>query len=109
MFTILEDKVLAHRNYRFFLPHYQQPGFNIFVYSTYYIPKHLKPWLITFNDKEIIIGKIRKYFSDTNEVSITHWLTDIVADCDNYYPLSRVNSEPCPGCQLNSNRLTSVC
>jgi ribonuclease HI len=108
-FTTLEDKVLAHRNYRFLLPHYQQPGPNIFAYSTYYIPKRLKPWLITFNDEEIIIGKIRKYLPDTNEVSITHWQTDMIADSNNYYPLPTVNSEPCPGCHLNSNRITSAC
>jgi hypothetical protein len=70
-FSYLEDKVTSHGLYRTLLPHYQSPGINPFAYNIDYFPKKLKPWLLTYQDNNIIIGKIRKYLDD-KIVSISH-------------------------------------
>ena len=108
-FTELENITLENQYYRSLKPQYQHQGTNPFAYNTYNIPKKHKPWLITFNDKEIIIGKIRKRLTNSNQISITHWQTDINIHNTNYYPLQPINFVPCSGCHLNSQRLTSAC
>ena len=60
-FTFLEDTILSHSYYRTILPQYQPPGSNPFAFHTVHFNKKSKPWLLTYNNNEIIIGKIRKY------------------------------------------------
>jgi len=109
-FKTLEDIVIENQAQRTLYTNCEQQGFNPFAYNTYNIPKKSKPWLLTFNDdNEVIIGKIRKKLTKTNEISITHWQTDIDINYMECYPLPNVHCRPCPGCHLNSHRVKSAC
>jgi len=108
-FTKLENITIENYYNRSLKTQYFHQGTNSFAYNTYNIPKKHKPWLITFNNEEIIIGRICKHLTNFNQISITHWQTDININNTDYYPLQPINFTPCSGCHLNSQRLTTAC
>ena len=108
-FTYLEDTILDNNSLRTILPHFQPKGLNPFAYQTNPIPKTHKPWVLSYLNDNIVIGQIRKTFSKTNTISITHWQHNIDTSTLNSYPLPPITCTPCQGCSLNSNRISSCC
>src|SRR5690242_9109901 len=84
-FQTLESIVLENTNQRSLYTQFQQQGINIFAYNTCNMPKRSKPWLLSFNNNEIIIGKIRTHLTKSNKISITHWQININTDNAAYY------------------------
>src|SRR6185295_8620422 len=99
---------MAYSSYRVLLSHYQQPEYKPFAYSSQHIFKKSKPWLLIYNNNEIIIGKIYRHFKNTNQISFTHWQANINTNHSDHYPFSPVQCSPCPGCHLNSNRIQNL-
>jgi hypothetical protein len=108
-FSWLERKIITDFAERTIAPHIQPQGFNPFAYITNNIPKNQKPWLLTYRNDEIIIGKIRKVCKRNQAISITHWTHNIDMTHPNIYPLPPIACTPCSGCHLNTNRITSHC
>ena len=108
-FSILENTILDNPEYRTILPQFRPPGTNPFAYQSATISKKLKPWILTYQQDKIIIGQIRKRLKQTNSLSITHWQHDINIQHHLLYPLPSIICTPCPGCNLNSNRLPNYC
>ena len=108
-FSYLEDTILSHNEQRTILPTISPQGFNPFAYQTIHIPKSLKPWTLTLQNNEIIIGQVRKTFRKTNTISITHWQHNMNLSQANQYPLPPIQCSRCPGCHLNSSRVLNCC
>ena len=75
--------------------------------STGHFKNKPSPWLLTYNDDNIIIGKAYHYNYSTNSVSITYWQTNIDLSITSLYLTPSISCYPCPGCNLNSLRIAN--
>ncbi|CAG8856608.1 7674_t:CDS:2, partial [Gigaspora margarita] len=64
--------------------------------------------LSNYQPQNIIIGKVRRYFKHSNTISITHWPTKIDTSQSQLYPLFLISCMLCPGCNLNTNHISSA-
>ena len=108
-FTSVEETIIENNIHRSILSNYQPQGINAFAYYTCHIPLKPQSWFLTYFNQNIIIGKARRYFKHSNSISITHWSTNIDTSQSQLYPLSPISCMPCPGCNLNTNRISSAC
>ena len=71
-FTILENKITTNSITRQLISTLQLPSVNSLSYTTGHFNTKNKPWLITYKEQTIIMGKARRFNQQTNTISITH-------------------------------------
>jgi ribonuclease HI len=108
-FTILEKLITSDQVHRQIADQYKPHSNNSLSYSTGHYYTKLKPWLLTYINNNIIIGKARRFNKLLNTISITHWNIDCDNSITDLYPYSQPTCTLCPGCHLNSNRISNYC
>ena len=108
-FTILENKITTNSITRQLISTLQLPSVNSLSYTTGHFNTKNKPWLITYKEQTIIMGKARRFNQQTNTISITYWTSEIDETKTTLYPTSNIICYPCTGCSLNSKRIQSCC
>ena len=71
-FTFLEDQTTSHTYECTIYSHLNLPQTNYYSYTTGHFSKHMKPWLITLFDNQIVIGKARRQSNTSDYTFITH-------------------------------------
>jgi ribonuclease HI len=108
-FSVLEETIIENQNNRTIKNSISLTSPNPFPLSTGHYKSKTKPWIIATPNYQIILGKARRFFADNNSISITHWQTNYDSNSTAYYPTPFINCTPCPGCSLNSKRITNKC
>ena len=108
-FSYLENTILSHNIQRTITPNLAPMGINPFAYHTNRIPKSSKPWVLTYQNNDIILGQVRKTFQKTNTISVTHWQHNMDTSHFSLYPLPPIQCFSCPGCDLDSKRIANYC
>src|SRR6185437_7393071 len=109
-FHILENKILDNTSTRQInTTSLHLSNNNSLSFQTGHFNSKSKPWLISYLDQEIIIGKARRFNHLTNTISITHWKVHTDLSRTSLYPTPDTHCTPCPGCSRNSNRIQNTC
>src|SRR5260363_347941 len=108
-FLTLENKILSNTTTRYICSSLQLSNINSLSFQTGHFNTKSKPWLISYSDQEIIIGKARRFNNTTNTISITHWNIQSDYSITFLYSTPDIHCTPCPECSLNLNRIQSTC
>ena len=71
-FCTLENKILSNTSTHQINTSFHLSNTNSLSFQTGHFNPKSKPWLITYLDQEIIIGKARHFNHSANTISITH-------------------------------------
>ena len=108
-FLTIEQTTISNYTTRLITSQLQLSDINSLALSTGHFSKKSKPWLITYQDNNIILGKARRFNYTNNTIFITHWKTILDESITDLYPTPDIACLPCSGCELNSNRIPNLC